>query len=106
MIRIIKYLLIALLTELNEREIEKALNHYEKKNLKDLIEKYLNGISDYEVVSAISSIKGVSGKLYDVWLNAGKPINSIINVIMKSKGLGGVDLTQEKQCLKEFHMMK
>lgn len=93
LIRINRYLIIALLTELSERGIERALDNYEKTNLKLLIELYLSGISNNEVDNAIKSIKGVTGRVNDLWRSAGKPINSIVNTILKAKGLTGVDLT-------------
>ena len=101
LIRINKYLVIALLTELNERGIERTLNSYEKSNLKLLIELYLNGISNNEVDNAIKSIKGVTGRIGDLWRAAGKPINSIVNSILKAKGLEGVDLTLSGKAIRK-----
>lgn len=96
LIRIIKYLIIALLTEINERDLKKDLSSYERDTLKNLIEIYLNGISTSEVNSAIKSIKGIKGKISDLWKLAGNPISSVINSILEAKGLGSVDLTLRK----------
>lgn len=93
LIRINKYLIIALLTELNERGIERSLTSYERANLKLLIELYLKGISNNEIDNAIKSIKGVTGRIGDLWRVAGKPINSVVNSILKAKGIEGVDLS-------------
>ncbi|WP_017210154.1 P-loop ATPase, Sll1717 family [Clostridium beijerinckii] len=97
LVRINKYLIIALLTELNEREIEKSLDSYEKGNLKKLIEIYLNGISTSEVEDAIKAIKGVTGKVSDLWRNAGKSINSVVNAILATQGISSVDLNFSKK---------
>ncbi|MCR3757453.1 hypothetical protein KYB31_00420 [Clostridium felsineum] len=59
-------MVIALLTELSERGIERTLNNYERSNLKLLIQLYLNGISNNEVDNAIKSIKGVTGRIGDL----------------------------------------
>ena len=101
LIRINKYLVIALLTELNERGIERDLNSYEKSNLKLLVELYLKGISNNEVDNAIKSIKGVAGRIGDLWRVAGKPINSVVNSILKATGLGSVDLTVSGKSMKK-----
>ncbi|GEM_PF-2413952 len=99
LVRIIKYLIIALLTELHERGIEATLDAYERANLKKLIELYLNGVSSAEISEAVNSIKGIVGKFAELWHVAGKPINTIINAILKSKGIEGVDLSIDKKSI-------
>ncbi len=101
LIRINKYLVIALLSELNERGIEKSLTSYERSNLKLLIELYLSGISNNEVDNGIKSIKGLTGRIGDLWRTAGKSINSIVNTILKAKGLESVDLTLAEKSMKK-----
>lgn len=95
--RIIKYLIIALLTEIHGKDLKRELSTYEKDNLNNLVQIYLNGISSADVNSAIKSIKGIKNKFTDLWKNAGKPINSVVNAILEGKGMGSVDLTFNKK---------
>lgn len=99
LIKIMRCLIIALLSELNERKFEKLLSAYEKKHLKNLIVMYLNGISSSEISETIRAIKGVSGKIEDIWHKAGNSITSIINAILQAKDVGRVDLSVEKKKL-------
>ena len=91
--RIIKSLLVAFLSQLYMNEDVIKFEEYERKILLHLIQKNLCKITTSEITQAINSIKGVRGKLFDIWLVAAKPITSIINHILKKHSLGSVDLS-------------
>jgi len=99
--KIIKSLLIAFLSKMYETP-EVGYNDYERKMLLSLIERYLNNITPTDVKNTIDNIKGAKGKLYDFWINASKPISSIINMILKAKNLGSVDLELKQQKVSEI----
>ncbi|MBE5982783.1 MAG: hypothetical protein E7248_05700 [Paenibacillaceae bacterium] len=90
--RIMRILLIALLSEANNRIDGLILNSYEKKQIIKLIQFYLCGINTTEVENSIKKLKGLSGKLHDLWIKAGKPITSIVNSILTKNKMGEVDL--------------
>jgi hypothetical protein len=91
--RIIKSLLIALLSKISITDNAKEIyDEYEKKMLLTLIPMYLGNISSTELSQAIKTIKGIKGRLRDIWMSAGESINSIINSILISQGMGKVDL--------------
>ncbi|MBO4980928.1 MAG: hypothetical protein J6C84_03415 [Lachnospiraceae bacterium] len=95
--RIMKSLIIAFLTELNNRPNVNLLEPYQKTQLKKLIELYLYGINSIEVENTIKKIRGISGKLEDLWCKAGDTITSIINAIATKQGMGNVDLSAKKK---------
>lgn len=92
LIRIMKLLVISFLSEINKRQFTVMLEPYEKKQLKHLIELYLRGINSREVNASIEKIKGLSGKLEDIWCKTGKSITSIINSILAKNDLGNINL--------------
>lgn len=94
--RITKSLLIALLSKIYVDDLVYDFDDYEKGILVKLIRCNILDNNLPEIREAISAIKGLKGRLYDIWLSASKPINSIINMILQRKGLGNVDLSFER----------
>lgn len=89
-------LLIAFLSKLHIEEARYSgveFDEYERKALLDLINKYLKNLNPTEISHAIGTIKGIKGKLYDLWITASKPISSIINLILATANIGKIDLT-------------
>ncbi|MDO7487056.1 hypothetical protein Q5O89_16935 [Peribacillus frigoritolerans] len=91
--KIIKHLLIAFLSKMHSYQTEVTFDEFERNKILELVSKYLNDLTPSEITSSIKSIKGFKGKLYDIWLTASKPINSVVNLILKAKQLGTVDLS-------------
>lgn len=94
--RIMKALLISFLTEVSRRGLVGMLDGYEKKQLRFLIELYLTGINSAEIDNTIRKIKGVGGKLEEIWCKTGKSITSIINAILSKADIGQIDLEMQK----------
>lgn len=93
--RIIRSLLIAFLSKIADEETKLELDKYERITLIEIINKFLNKITPSDITQSINSIKGVKGKLYDIWLTSSKPITSIINAILKSKNFEPINLDFE-----------
>lgn len=96
LIKINKCLLIALLCELYSRNIEKAISMEEKKTLTKLIELYLHDINTSDINYALNSIKGISGKIKDIWNVANEGITSVVNIILTKHGIPKVNLDKVK----------
>ena len=92
LVRIMKILIISFLSEIHRKQYNIMLDSYEKKQLKSLIEVYLSGINSREVASSINKIKGLSGRLEDIWCKAGKSITSVINMILAKNDMGNIKL--------------
>ncbi|RXJ88191.1 P-loop ATPase, Sll1717 family [Arcobacter sp. CECT 8985] len=90
--RIIKYLLIALLTKINTLNDKNIYDKYDKKNINILTSNFLTGITESEVNHALDSIKGVSEKVTQLWKSAGNSINSIINSVLDKLGIKPINL--------------
>ncbi len=95
--RIIRSLIIALLSELNDSSLNNILDQYQRTNLKKLIHLYLYGINSGEINKTIKKIKGLAGRIEDIWCRAGESVTSIINAIITKKGLGKIDLSVKPQ---------
>lgn len=94
--KIIKSLLITLLSKVHETH-KFELDAYERRMLLSLIETYMSDITPMELKKTIDNIKGMKGKLNDLWITASKPIGIIINILLKAKDLGSVDLDMKHQ---------
>lgn len=90
--KIIRHLLVAFLSKMHSNERHIVFDEYERSKILELISKYLTDLTPNEISVSIQSIKGFKGKLYDLWLTASKPINSVVNLILKAQQLGSVDL--------------
>lgn len=62
-----------------------------------MIELYLSGINSIGINNTITKIRGVEGKIEDIWCKTGKPITSIVNAILQKIGIGSVSLDVEKK---------
>lgn len=94
--RIIKALLISFLTEVSRRGLVGMLDGYEKKQLRFLIELYMSGINSAEIDNTIGKIKGLGGKVEDIWCKTGKSVTSIINAILSKADIGQINLEVQK----------
>lgn len=92
LVRIMRTLILSLLSEIHRKKHIIMLDGYEKRQLKSLIELYLSGINSREVASAIEKIKGLGGKLEDLWCKAGNSITAIINMILAKNEMGNIKL--------------
>ena len=97
MIRIIKTLILSFLSELDKCCFKNPIDIYDKKQLRKLIELYLSGINPVEINNAISKIRGIEGKIENIWCKTGKTITSIINAILQKIGAGSITLDNEKK---------
>ncbi len=91
--RVIKYLLLALLSQLKAEESFYLLDSNDKRIINNLNREFLNNLNETDIHSAINTIKGIKGKLQDLWLSTGESINSVINLFLKKNKLSEVDLT-------------
>lgn len=91
--RITKYLIIALLTKVNEYDdIDIRYDKYDKENLLTLVNEFLTGLTQSEINHAIESIKGLSTKVSDIWKKTGSSISSVLNSILSSFGIKGINI--------------
>lgn len=90
--RIIKYLLIALLSNFNNIKNKELFDKHEKSNIKLFISNFLNGLTESEINHAINSIKGIPGLIGDLWKTAGTSISSFINAALASFNIQNINL--------------
>lgn len=87
--------IVGLLTHLNSnKDLINKLNETEKKILKTLIQENLGNIQEFELKSAVDSLKSFSDKAKEFWNRYFGAINTLSNALLQYFNLQGVSLVK------------